>query len=407
MNWIASDLLLSLLVVPILAAIVDIIPAARATRGRVFPLPENGYSVDDFTILVPIYGSVKYLENVDYLSTYGSKVVLVTTDSESGEFNRTLDAIAAEHGFNVYRARVKRNVIQRGGRSTGGTVRDRIIREASECMVTTEYVVCIDADTVTTSPVNEIVGALEANDLDLASVRLVPLNTSRVLGKLQAHEYRMVMRLRRILPWVCSGAFHLARHDAHREIMKRHSLFFQGNDVELGILGDEMGYKVGHLMFDVPTTVPDGPTSWLRQRVAWSGGEFRLFIANPQIAIRHPFYFFYGAVVVILLAPFRWISVYHLGWDMASVFIIYWTILVLVNWRHKDWTLLLYPLYGMFNSLVLVPLGLFSYLWMAIPEGNWGWIRLSVHRTRHRVAVRPSSPPALAAPRSGDPRSAH
>jgi hypothetical protein len=76
--------------------------------------------------------------------------------------------------------------------------------------------------------------------------------------------------------------------------------------------------------------------------------------------------------------------------------VIYWTILVLVNWRDRDWTLMLYPFYGMFNSLVLVPIGVFSYLWMAIPEGNWGWIRLSVHRTRHRTVVAPEiTAPAL------------
>ena len=82
-----------------------------------------------------------------------------------------------------------------------------IIRDATECFVTSEYVVCIDADTVTLQPIGQIVGALQANDLDLASVRLAPSNTDRLLGRLQAHEYRMVMRLRRVLPWVCSGAF--------------------------------------------------------------------------------------------------------------------------------------------------------------------------------------------------------
>ena len=384
MTYADYALLVGLVFVPILAAAVDIIPASRATRGVVFPIPDDHRSNDDFTVLVPIYGNIKYLENVDFLRPYSRRIVLVTTTSESRDFDRALDEIAKENSFTVYRAHVKRNPTKKGGRNTSGTIRDRIIREATECAVSTEFVVCIDADTVTDRPIGEIVGALEANGLDLASVRLVPSNTDRLLGKLQSHEYRMVMRLRKILPWVCSGAFHLGRHDAHREIMKRHSLFFQGNDVELGLIGDEMGYKVGHLTFDVPTAVPDRPVAWLRQRVAWSGGEFRLFIANPQLALRHPFYFFYGGIVVILMCPFRWMTLIQPGYDLITVLFIYWTILVAVNWRHRDWTLFVYPIYGMFNSLVMVPIGLVSYLWMAIPEGNWGWIRLSVHRTRHR-----------------------
>jgi hypothetical protein len=387
MTWPDSALLLGLVFVPVLCALVDIIPAARATRGLVFPIPEDKRANEDFTVLVPIYGSVRYLENVAFLRPYGERVVLVTTTSESAEFNEAINEIAAVNGFRLFRAHVQRNPAKRGGRNTSGTVRDRIIREASETCVRSEYVVCIDADTVTNEPLGQIVGALESNGLDLASVRLVPSNTHRLLGRLQGHEYRMVMRLRRILPWVCSGAFQVARAHAYREIMKRHSLFFQGNDVELGLIGDEMGLKVGHLTFDVPTAVPDSPAGWVRQRVAWSGGEFRLFIANPQLALQHPFYFFYGAIVVIVMVPLRWLTLMTPGYDLITVFIIYWSILVLINWRHRDWALMVYPFYGMFNSLVLVPVGIVSYLWMAIPEGNWGWIRLSVHRTRHRRPV--------------------
>lgn len=393
MSPLSWALLLGLVIVPVLAAMVDILPAARAVRGRTFPLPEDGYANDDFTVLVPIYGHIRYLENVAYLSPYAQRVVLVTTNSETPEFDAALDEIARVHGFLIFRSSVPRNHRSQGGRNTSGTIRDRIVRDASERFVTSTYVVCIDADTVTDRPIGEIVGALEANDLDLASVRLIPSNTNRLLGKLQSHEYRMVMRLRRILPWVCSGAFHLGRHDAHREIMKRHSLFFQGNDVELGLLGDELGYKVGHLAIDVPTTVPDTPHSWWRQRYAWSGGEFRLFIANPQLAFAHPWYFLYGGVIVILMAPLRILSLFQPGYDLITVLLIYWVVLMAVNWRHRHWTLIVYPFYGLINSLVLVPLGIVSYFAMSLPEGNWGWIRLSVHRIRHRrdpVRIEPS-----------------
>ena len=53
--------------------------------------------------------------------------------------------------------------------------------------------------------------------------------------------------------------------------MKRHSLFFQGNDVELGILGDEMGYRVGHLAFDAHA-VPDRFVPWFLSEGGVVGG---------------------------------------------------------------------------------------------------------------------------------------
>jgi len=383
----AAELLLSLLLVPLIPALVDIIPSIRARRGHVFPIPQDHRSLEDFTVLVPIYGNVKYLENVDYLRPYGSRVTLVTTCSETAEFNEALDAIAGENAFSVFRTVVARHAAA-GKRQTAGTIRDQIIRDATE-FVSTGYVVCIDADTVTDRPLGELVGALEANNLDLASVKLVPSNTNRLLGRLQAHEYHMVMRLRRVLPFVCSGACQVARSEALREVMRRHSLFFQGNDVELGLLGDALGYRVGFLTFVVPTTVPDRLRPRMRPRIAWAGGEFRLFIVNPQLVIRHPFYAFYGGVVVILLVPLRWINMEKPGLGLASMFVLYWLVVLAVNWRQRDWSLLVYPFYGLFISLVLVPIGLLSYFQMAIPERNWGRIRRGhLHRRRPRPRSR-------------------
>lgn len=383
----AAALLVSLLLVPLIPALVDIVPNVRARGGRVFAIPEDHRSIEDFSVLVPIYGNVRYLENVEFLRSYGSRVTLVTTRSETEEFYDALEAIAREEGFSVFRTGVSRHA-GAGKRHVAGTIRDQIVRDAAE-FVTTRYVVCIDADTVTSRPIGELVGALEANGLDLASVKLVPSNTGRLLGRLQAHEYHMAMRLRRVLPFVCSGACQVARSNTLREVMRRHSLFFQGNDVELGILGDALGHRVGFLSFTVPTIVPDRLRPWLRQRFAWAGGEFRLFIVNPQLAIWHPFYAFYGGVVVILLVPLRWINMEKPSLGLLTMFLLYSAIVFAVNWSQRDWSLLVYPFYGMFISLVLVPIGLFSYLYMAMPERNWGRIQLThVHRRRSRSSTR-------------------
>ena len=330
---------------------------------------------DDFDVLVPIYGDVKYLENVAFLRRYGRRVLLCTTSGESAEFNQELERIARANGFRIFRGAVDR-AASNGKRATGGTVRDRLVRDALG-QVRAEYVVCIDADSSCPRPLDELVGEMVARELDMASVRLVPSNAATSwLTRLQAHEYRFAMHIRTVVPWLVSGACHVARTDVHREIMSRHSLFFQGNDVEIGILAKGLGYRVGHIRFDVATAVPETLKPWFRQRLAWAGGEVRLFIANPQIALRHPFFWFYGALLVIMASPLRWESVFQPGTSMLLVAISYCLLLLYFHFEHRDRYLFLFPFYGLFTSLVMVPLGVFAYSAMVLRDHNFGFIRL-------------------------------
>lgn len=372
MNWWAVDLLLSLTILPLLPALVDLAPSIRASRGDRFVIPDPCPVIHDFTVLVPIYGNIRYLENIDYLAAYGGRVTLCTTTIETDEFNVALDAIALRHGFTVDRSECTGSVTP-GKRQVAGTFRDQIIQNATR-LVTSQYVVCIDADTTTKRPLEELVGALVSNNLDLASVRLVPSNTRRLLGKLQAHEYHMAMRLRSVMPFLCTGALQISRASAHRQIMENHSLFFQGNDGEMGLVGDGLGFQVGYLPFEVSTAVPDRFLPWWRQRVAWSGGEFRLFVVNFRLIRNHPFFILYGALIVIGLWPLRVQQVGHPGLSILSVLLIYIIAVACVNWKQRDWVLLIYPFYGLFNNMILVPLGVFSYLRMAHAGKNYGVI---------------------------------
>ena len=120
--------------------------------------------LDDFRILVPIWGKAGYLQNVPYLSQYGSKVTLCTTGDETDEFYAELEQIAATHGFRVFRDEPDRNGQRRRRRAvkqraTSGTIRDRVIRNVL-AEVTEAYVVPLDADTTTREPVSLLVGEL-------------------------------------------------------------------------------------------------------------------------------------------------------------------------------------------------------------------------------------------------------
>jgi glycosyl transferase family 2 len=365
---------LSLLLIPLAWLLVDATGGLRARHSTA--LAVGNHEFHDFMVLVPIYGRIRYLENIEYLARYGRRVVLCTTTGESLEFNEAITDIAQRYGFRIYRTSADNSSTRGNKRATGGTIRDTVIR-AVLSTITAPYVVCIDADTTTTRPLEFLVGALHSRKLDLASIRLVPSNRyESLLTRFQAHEYRLAMKLRVIAPWLVSGACHAARTPSLRDVMNSHSLFFQGNDVETGVLAEAMGYRVGHVPFEVPTRVPETLKDWWRQHLAWAGGEFRLFIVNAQIGIRHPFFWCYGLIVTFAMVPLRLLA---LGQGHLSVFAVVVALYILLScylhWAHRDYALLLMPLYAAIISTVLVPLGVVSYILMAQRGRNAGLIR--------------------------------
>ncbi len=203
---------------------------------------------------------------------------------------------------------------------------------------------------------------------------MVPANRNGLLARLQGHEYRMAARMRRLYPWLISRAAHVARTEVLREVMDRHSLFPQGDDVELGILAEAMDYDVGHVQVDVPTTVPSTLRSWWHQHAAWAGGDVRIYVVNARLGWRHRGAWLYGLVIVGLLTPLRWLALVQHPATVAIVLGLYAVTLIAVNWRTRDWSLLLLPIYVVFTVLVLVPWSVVAYARMALRHRNGGVI---------------------------------
>lgn len=384
LDWLG---IVSWVVMPIIILCVDMLPPVVAARTKVCEITDETAEVDDFAVLVPIYGNVKYLENVEYLSQYGSKVMLCTTTEEDDEFNEAIAEIAEDNGFQLFMTDVPGRKQKPGARrAVAAPIRDKVIADAL-AIVEATYVVCIDADTETEQSLALLVGGLADSGMDVASVRLLPSNgTTNMLTRLQAHEYHMSMRMRRLYPWLVSGACHVAKTAVHHEVMKNHTLFFQGNDVEFGILADAMGYDVGHIPFDVPTTVPHEWYPWLRQRYAWAGGEFRVYFANLRFARRQPIFYFYGAVLVYLLTPFRWWAILRPNWVVALAIVAYVVILMIFHRKRIDVFLLAVPFYAMIGTLLLAPLAAWSYVSMAVKHSNWGLMKPGRERLNARTA---------------------
>jgi hypothetical protein len=370
---------IGILLLPALAVVIDGL-AGIYSRGRKYDF--GNVLCYDLRLLVPIWGDIRYLLNVNELARYKSHVTICTTGDESQLFYRALRKIAAEHGFRIFidEPMRARHAAQKPGakaRSTGGTTRDRLIRNVLPT-VTERYVIPLDADSIPTGYFEILAGELKRRHLDLASVRIVPANpTESLLTRLQALEYRVSMQIKFIAPWMLSGACHVARTEVLQDVMARHSLFFQGNDVEAGIIGHALGYRVGFIPFDILSDVPARFRPWLRQRLAWAGGQFRLFIVNIRFAQWHLFIWVYGAGVAYIALILRWQSFAHSSWRMPAAVLGYLA-LVLCLYMHRGkgkWWTLVMPFYTLLSSFIITPLGIIWYIKMALTSGNWGVIR--------------------------------
>lgn len=332
---------------------------------------------EDYQILVPIWGNIIFLENVEYLSKYGSKVMLCTSGNESKEFYMNLDALIQKYNFQLFKDKTNFKVGEKVGsnqRATSGSIRDTVIRNALNT-VTKPFVVTLDADSTTTTDISYLVGELKQKELDIASIRIVPSNSNvSALTRLQTFEYYVAMNLRFLCPWLISGVCQAAKTDVLKNIMNRHSLFFQGNDVEMGLLAQVLGYKVGHIPFIISTSVPDNFKSWFRQRLAWGGGEFRLFIINFKFVLNHPLLWFYGAIITICMFPLRWITFSSLSSNLYIILGLYVGLILYLHWEKRNLWLFLMPIYMLFNSLIITPLGIIWYFHMAHKDKNYGII---------------------------------
>jgi hypothetical protein len=384
-----------------LISLIDFLVVIRTrfiTKHTVHPKVKPN---EDFTILIPIFGNMKYLRNIEFLEPYAKHVILCTTTRESAEFNRDIERISKKYGFRIFRSEValatKRHkpnpwklfsntlVGNRKEESTedailSGEARDEIIRD-SFAAVDTKYCIFIDGDTTAEENLNKLAGLIEEKGFDIASVRVLASKTDTIMEKLQDVEYKLAMDARRIYPWLTSGAAMIAKTEVIRDIMSHHSLFFSGGDIEIGKLASILNYKVGHLTFEFYTDVPDTFKAWFKQRMAWFGGGFRHAVVNMhQFTWRRPLFFLYTTFLVYLLTPLRLYEAITHPLVIPVVIVIYWILIFAFHIRSVRWFYALFPFYSLIQIMVLVPLGFYTYLKMVAHSKNWGIIKLRPNR---------------------------
>ncbi|HSX15093.1 MAG TPA: glycosyltransferase family 2 protein [Candidatus Saccharimonadales bacterium] len=355
---------------------------------------------DDFTILIPIFGDLRYLKNIKFLQNYGKRVLLCSTNQESNEFNREINQIARDFGFRIHRSsirktngRVKPNPWKLFTKTLSNSrittdARDEIIAN-SFVVVKTKFCIFLDGDTESNDSLYRLVGLMDEKNYDIASVRVLVAKPTTLTEKLQAIEYQFAMDARRVYPWLTSGACMVAKTKVIRDIMQHHSLFFSGGDIEVGKLAKLLHYRVGHLAFEFFTDAPSTFAAWFRQRMAWAGGGFRHSIINGyKYTWRHPFYFLYFTVVVYGLVAIRWYDAIRFYRLIPAVIVVYWILLFAFRWKNRSWLFFLFPFYALTQVMLIVPLGIYRYTVMAVQSRNIGIIRLRDKPSRKRARVR-------------------
>jgi hypothetical protein len=377
-------------------AFVDFVTIIRSRLKKNYEInsdnPED--EKEDFSLLVPIFGDIKYLKNTENLKKYGSKVILCTTTHESEKFYADLKKVSELYNFRIFKSHVRnfksktaskanpwrlfRNTLHDdvAEKIVSPDVRDEIIKDSFDS-VQTDYCIFIDGDTTTPEHLGKLVRLMRESDFDLASVRVIPSKQNTIMEKLQTLEYELAMDSRKLYPWLTSGAGMIAKTDVIKLLMHHHSLFFSGGDIEIGKLGSMLKYKVGHIPFVFLTDVPETFNAWFKQRRAWFGGGFRHVVLNMnQHLWTHPFHFIYFTILVYLMYPLRVYEVIKYPWIIPILILVYWILIFSFHWKERKLHYLLFPFYALFQVMVIVPLGVLKYLKMVQQTKNIGLIRL-------------------------------
>lgn len=385
--------LLPFIAVPILVACVDFITLLRVRIKKQQKRYKYWRGKQTYNILIPIFGDLKYLKNVEYLKPYGEKVILCTTTKESKKFNKAIDVIAKKYKFKIFRSQVPlatskskpnpwrlfHNTLNSKNLDHSiatDLVRDEIIRDSFK-IIEADICIFIDGDTTSKENLEILVGVFDEKGYDLASVRVLASKEKTLAEKIQSIEYVLAMDARRVYPWLTSGASMVAKTSVIEQIMSHHSLFFSGGDIEIGKLARLLGYKVGHIPFIFYTDVPETFRAWIKQRIAWFGGGFRHAVVNfYAFSWRHPLFFIYTTIIVYLFTPLRWYAAITHPEIIPIVIVIYWTLLFIFHWKTWKWFYFLFPFYALFQVMFILPMGVYKYFAMARGSKNIGFIKL-------------------------------
>lgn len=205
-------------------------------------VPLQSESSTDYTLIVPLFGNPSVLTNMPFLLRHKAHVLMVlnTTNDEMVYFAQRMEL----EGWRIHRT------------SFSGRPRISRLWQVGLSVVTTTYAMRVDADTRSPEDPGCAIRALELSGADYASAKVLVNEPRGFVQHLQATEYAMSMQARHFRPWMTSGACILGRTDALRATLAVHAHWWNGEDVEQGIIAKRYRMRVVHVDYKIYTDVP-------------------------------------------------------------------------------------------------------------------------------------------------------
>lgn len=349
--------------------LIDYLPLLILKLSRRKPISLSSAKNNDYTILVSVFHNPIYLKDLEKLAKYKQQVLILTTTRETEEFYETLNSYCNRYGFKSVRLNFGKDFV----------VPESCIPLFVKGIrhVKTKYLIRMDADSIPERDLGYLFATLDENELDVASVRVLPLpehENGSLIEKLQCVEYKTSMDTRTLFPYLTSGAAIIGKTNFLKKVVKNHSGFFNGEDIEIGKLSKRLKGKIGNVNFIVYTEIPKTYKKWFRQRTNWMMGGFRHSIMN--FWTNSPWHIFYYSVVVYGLLPLRiFYSIRHF-YLLPIVYSIYVFMNFIFRYREFEMYYLLFPLYAFVQSTVIPSISVYKYFRRVIKLKSFGWIKL-------------------------------
>jgi cellulose synthase/poly-beta-1,6-N-acetylglucosamine synthase-like glycosyltransferase len=336
-------------------------------------VPLSGESSSDYTLIVPLFGRPDVLTNLDFLCRWKPNVLLVlnTTNEAMMVFADAMEST----GWRVHRTAFLE-------------ARPRVSRlwQAGLDAVSTTYAIRFDADTVSPDDPGRAIRALELSGGDYASAKVLAKDPRRMIQHLQAAEYAMSMQARHFRPWMTSGACIMGRTEALRAVLAMHTHWWNGEDVEQGIIAKHYRMSVKHIDYHVYTDVPGTVRALFKQRKLWWAGSVRQTLVNVDQMVWFPAYIFYNLVLVYagFLLRGRFLASSPLTFLVALplTILVYVAITSIANYKVWSRWFLIFPLYGLVQACVMPGVGVFVFARTAYQHRSSGRYLIRWRRER-------------------------
>lgn len=414
-------LLLALLAEPLLALVARVagprgggsVPGGTGGRGVVGSADEG--RVADVTVVVPLPGDARDLERLDDLHGEGRRVLLVTTAAAGPEFHRRLWEVAGAHGFRVHVVPAAQGVEGRSPRVT--------LLAGAHQVLTSAYVLCVDPGARLACPPGRVVGELVGAGADVGwsvrrgwrpgasthdrarAARDHDVASGPLRGVLDVEE-ALAARAGSRRRWPGPGDVVVARRAVHADLMRRHTGFGLGDDAETAVLAVARGFRTMRQDAGAAAAVGAAATvgaaaaaaaaeraswaasrdaawgGWWSARVAEAGAAVRLALPRLVLASRRPGALVRAVVLAAVMAPPLWWVVTRVPAEalpglLAAGLVVHGLLTaVAVRGRAPGRAVVVYPLYALVRLVVLLPLGVLTYLAAVVRSGRVGALRV-------------------------------